>query len=374
MFGINTYNIATIQNYGQAHAFFNEAHYPARSKKWLPHQRPLRNTSSPHLRIEKGEHLGLQYYDLVLYQTPLVRYFEPNADGEQAVWLKNHYTNSSQRFLWNARWWDGKKMVNTEGREFPLQLSGQLNLARNLWDDEFTCKLVMTAGGCVIESKSAHIPFARKRSTATHRAKRKQLRESMAMLFDMMEMQYQSFISDIEIDEYQGRPFTLRATVGLKATTAEQLRKADFASLTPDEMTELVHFSTKSCHKIAASIVNRRAYNYPTPSQTSWQTNHEMADRGDLPKHGMALSAHSKEVQAVLTPTWDDISKALNLDLLYAAGLADGDDYVPYPQFASQVARKRYYLHAGGTSHEDLWAGLGEELYCKLTNRKGKVY
>ena len=89
MFAISTYNLARIRNFEDAEQHFNETKKP-RTTRWLDHQRPLRDTRSTHMRIEKAHYNGIDCYDLVLYTTPLIRYFRPNDKGERAVWLLNH--------------------------------------------------------------------------------------------------------------------------------------------------------------------------------------------------------------------------------------------------------------------------------------------
>lgn len=372
---INTYNVASIFNYEQAHQHFETTRYPARSRKWQPHQRPLRNTASPHLRIEKLTVHGVPCYDLVLYDTPLVRYFEPQPNGEHAVWLLNHYSCSSQKFLWNARWHNRKKLTTTDGTEFQLQLSGSSGVAVKVWGDPFTCKLVFDAEHRVIIHKSAHIPFCRKVSTTTHRAKRKRLREHFSMIFDMLEMQYQSFIDGIIVDTNDGRPFGSRDVMRLKSQDLlAKLESCDFDSLTPDETTQIMQFAQYSCQQVAQNIVNRRGYNYKPPNNAryDWDTYKRLQEQGALPNDGAPLSFHTAEVRQALTPTWEDIKRAVEIDLQFLCKLAKGDELKPYPQFAKTYAQRCWGLNV--KTNEDIPNALGAETYGKLVSRKGVVY
>jgi len=370
---ISIWNVEAITNYAQAHRFFENARYPARSKKWAEHQRPLRNTSSPHLRIERNEVHGVKCYDLCLYETALVRYFEPNAQGEEAVWLFNHYSNSSQRFLGNAGWWNRKEFTKQNGEKFLLQLSNQEEIAKHLWGEHFTCRLVFDMHGKVITEKSVHVPFTRKSSTDTHRAKRKQLREDFAPVFDMLEMQYQSFIDGIEINERKGQPFKSREyDKVVSSDTKTRLKTEGFKGLTSDDLTAIVQYASNCCHNIAESIINRRAYHYETDRYLSWQKHQEMKSNYQIPVHGELLSKHAPEVIERLTPTWEDIRKAVEIDLMYLAGVAEGNQYVPYPQLAKTFAKRCYGLVK--PAFGDIPNMLGIETYDKLVNRKGVVY
>ena len=375
MFAVNTRNIEAIRSFEQADNYFNSTRYPARSKKWQEHQRPLRNTQSPHLRIEKGVYNNgenqLQYYDLVLYRTPLVRYFEPSASGEHAIWVVNHYTQSSQAFLWNAGWYNRKKVTTTEGKEIELQISSQTGISNLLWADNFTCKLVFNHEGKLDVNKSVHVPFARRSSTATHRGKRNRLRQHFAMIYDMLEMQYQSFISDIEVDSGYGKPFTGRANISLAYDITQKLHHGLVDEITPDEMTTIMTFATRTCHKIAESIVNRRAYNYEHGADT-WEKLRHMKDEFAVPVDGERLDDHTQEVRDRLTPSWEDIKRALDLEFQGIARLDKGDQFLPFPQFAETYPRSCYSLRA--TSQNDLLNLLGVTTYNKLIARKGVIY
>jgi hypothetical protein len=370
---ISIWNVAQIRSYKEAHDHFESTRYPARSKKWFEHQRPLRNTSSPHLRIERNEVHGVKCYDLCLYTTELVRYFEPNAQGEEAVWLFNHYSNSSQRFLWNAGWYNRMECTKQDGEKFLLQLSNQGEIARHFWGDHFTCRLVFDMHGKVIAEKSVHVPFTRKSSTDTRRAKRKQLREDFTPVFDMLEMQYQSFIDGVEINERAGQPFRSRDyDKVVSSDTRTRLKTEGFKGLTPDDLTAVVQYATNCCYNIAESIVNRRAYQYRTDRSLSYEAYRRMESKREVPVDGELLSRHVPEVVERLTPTWEDIKKAVELDLLYLAGVAEGDEYVPYPQLAKTFAKRCYGLVK--PAFGDIPNMLGIETYDKLVNRKGVVY
>ena len=119
-FSINTRDLPSLHTYEQAEKWFSTVHNPVRSKKWLSHQRPLRNTQSTHLRIEHHFVNGVDCYDLCLYNTPLVRLFKPNEQGERAVWMQNHYSTSSASFMYAMGWYNRVDMQTTEGVKFPL--------------------------------------------------------------------------------------------------------------------------------------------------------------------------------------------------------------------------------------------------------------
>ena len=388
-FGVNVNNLPRISSYERAQDWFNKVHNPVRSKKWLPHQRPLRNTQSPHLRIENHEVNGVDCYDVCLYETPLIRFFQPNSNGERAVWMQNHYSYSSSNFMWAMGWHNRMNLQTTDGIAFPLFVSDQTGIAVNLWGDKFTCKLVFNSEFKVITDKSAYIPAMRKSSSATHRAKRKALREHMSMVFDMLEMQYQSFISDITVNTREGDPFNKRDQAKLPDGLRSRLHYTGIEDLSPDDMTHIMQYASATCHAVAQSILNRRAYafEYPkfdmSPYDGNWEIRRmgydarerrdaELRSRGEAPCDDQLINYHTPELQAYLTPKWDDIRRAVDMEFQTLVGLRDGDAYIPYQMFAPDLAQRVWAVKC---SHvDDIPRVMGEDIYCKLVNRKGVVY
>jgi hypothetical protein len=393
-FSINTRDLPSIHTYEQADKWFTEAHYPARSKKWFSYQRPLRNTRSHHLRIEKRDVDGVDCYDLVLYQTPVIRLFKPNEQGEHAVWLQTYYSVSTVAFMWTMGWYDRMDMQDTNGNKIKVPVSPQSRAALSAWGDTFTTKLVLDSEGRVITDKSAHIPYMRKSSTATHRAKRKQLREDLSVIYDLLEMQYQSFVSGMEVLQREGAPFEARANrTRLDGKVAEKIREDGIRSLDANDTTHLMQFANNTCKDIAQSIVNRRAYAFEFPKfdfspyeQGDWdlrskgwdirqERDNGMRVRGEAPHDGKPVSFHTPELQAYLMPTWDDIKKAIDLEFQSLAQLKSGDTYKPYPQFMADLPRKVWCIETpSGWNNADIRDLVDEDTYCKLVNRKGVVY
>ena len=57
---------------------------------------------------------------------------------------------------------------------------------------------------------------------------------------------------------------------------------------------------------------------------------------------------------------------------MFLAGVAEGDEYVPYPQLAKTFAKRCYGLVK--PAFGDIPNMLGIDTYDKLVNRKGVVY
>ena len=93
-FAISIHRFKQIGSFNQAENFFAQTK-PVRSPNWHANQRPLDNRSAYHKRIQHYTAPdGVEVYELVLYDTPLVSYY---SDGRVVV--IGHPSNSSQRFL-----------------------------------------------------------------------------------------------------------------------------------------------------------------------------------------------------------------------------------------------------------------------------------
>lgn len=80
---------------------------------WEPDTRPLDNHRKTHLRVKRGP--DGSYFDVVLYQTAMARYFRPVGNTHD-VWYNTDPRQTSQQFNWNVlghgeQW----KLRTTEG-------------------------------------------------------------------------------------------------------------------------------------------------------------------------------------------------------------------------------------------------------------------
>jgi hypothetical protein len=293
--------------------------------------------------------------------------------------------------MYTMGWHNRMALQTTEGVNFPLFISDQSGVAVKLWDDPFTCKVVLNSEGKVIADKSVYIPAMRKSSSATHRAKRKALRDHMSMVFDMLEMQYSSFLSGVIVDMNNSDPFQARnRPYRIPDVLLDKLRDTGVTDLTPDDMTHIMQFASASCREIAQNIVNRRAQAFKYPEfdfgpyeKGDWELRrrgYEMRSKrdrelqaiGEAPCNNQPIDFHSAEVRAFLTPTWEDIKKSVDLEFQSLTNLQGGDEYKPYPMFSPTLPYRVW--HVDYVSQADFPAIFGADIYCKLVKSKGVVY
>lgn len=365
-FGISTWNMRKIASYEEADHYFNKTKKP-RTHRWPASARPLRDTRSTHMALTAGEHLGVKCYDLSLYQTPLIRYFEPNADGERAVWLRNYPTTSTHKFMWAHDWFNGKQLLDENEIRCHVPIPS-INPAKcGLWDDEFTAKVVLNSHGRLIRSKSVHFPTFRRSSTATMRARRKALREKIEVMLALLEMQFTELVNNADYDMWRGQPFASNKQhfplVEHAMRGVQMLEKGGEPS--PDDLTRLMEYFKHSAKEVIENTINKRLLQKYKDTRR-W---HGLME-GAPPEQGMFCSL-SPDDQELARPTQADVCLAVVDRIVNMAGL-HADNRVPMPQFPMDMPRTWF---GPGSSDPDFIANLlGGDLYYKLTSRKGVVY
>lgn len=363
-FSIDTNSMKRLSTYENAEKWFNEIG-PRKSRRWQSDERPLRDTRSTHLALRQTEHLGVPCYDLVLYQTPLIRYFKPNQDGERAIWLQNYPSQSTQKFMWAHGWSCGTKMLDQNDKVCRVIATTQTRLASELWGDEFTCKMVFDANNKLIRSKSAHLPIFRRSSTATMRARRKTLKQKIDVMLAMLEMQFTSLIGETKYDIWQGRDIGAGAPhfplIEHAMRGVQMLEKG--GNPDDDDLTRLVEYMKFSAKQVIENTINRRLYS-KYADRYRW---HRLLE--GAPDESGRLSDLTQEQREMAVPTAEEVIKGVAIKVMNMAGL-HADMRVPMPQFPAEIPRT---MRTSGNS-EDIVNLLGGVLYHKLISRKGEIY
>lgn len=180
----NMLNVERIGGYNEAARHFEETKKP-RTVRWGEDERPLYNTRSHHYRLVKGS----DFYDLVLYSTPMIRYYKPEANGDSRVLVRGHYSTTSNAFLWHHGFQRGKPLncVDAHGnaRMGKLLLNHHVSTqsARDYGvPDHFSADLMFIGSqgndyyNQLDLTRSKHIPGYKAASSEEDKAKRKQLK------------------------------------------------------------------------------------------------------------------------------------------------------------------------------------------------------
>ena len=186
MFSNSVHQLPTIDSYEAAQMYFMTKAKPPRSKKWMEHQRPLRNTRLHHYRIEHHTQAdGQEWYDVVLYQTPMARYYKPEGTRRRVL-LNGSGTNLSNQFRWSVLRYG--RRFNTqaifEGMEYtaivPIHTKNEIydkgdHFCVDLWFDDYLLDV----------AASKHTRHYTRKSSDEDKQQRKDVKQAMQSVLFM---------------------------------------------------------------------------------------------------------------------------------------------------------------------------------------------
>lgn len=204
MFAGQTNNLPYIRNYAEADAYWSKTKKPPRSKKWDEHQRPLRNTSAFHYRIERHNDGG--HYDLVLYHTVMARFYAPNpTDGRQLRMYMGHNSQTSKGFMSDVLGvYAFKRFATTDGRVVIAPIT-----CKRMHDSDFSARLIFNKEGCLIVAESEHTPIYKRISNEDDKLRRKYIKDKFETLLTLCAMRIPEFENTLQGDYHRSGPFTL---------------------------------------------------------------------------------------------------------------------------------------------------------------------
>lgn len=203
MFAGQTNNLPYIRNYAEADVYWNKTKKPPRSKKWGEHQRPLRNTSAFHYRIERHNDGG--HYDLVLYHTVMARFYAPNADGRQLRMYMGHNSQTSKGFMSDVLGvYAFKRFATTDGRVVIAPIT-----CKRMHDSDFSAWLMFDKEGRLIVAESEHTPIYKLVSNEDDKLRRKYIKDKFETLLTLCAMRIPEFENTLQGDYNRSGPFQL---------------------------------------------------------------------------------------------------------------------------------------------------------------------
>lgn len=258
--------VTAIKTYEDAQRHFD--HTPARrSVHWQDNARPLFHlkyspAAKPHYRIERlqaGD--GTFYYDLVLWDTPLVRYHSPIADGTREVWLRGYSTFTSWAWL-AVHGWGGysSTMPTTGGDRVRLMLNPSKTTQKSTFGDLWSAKLTLDEAHRLIVPRSRHAPVFLRRSSDDDKRQRANIRRKLATLLDIAVLRREVYREDADITHYKGRPF--RGTevphyVGRTLRECRHFLLSDEDSELPEALVNVLMDITRGCYE---RLLNSEAF------------------------------------------------------------------------------------------------------------------
>ena len=201
----NTRLLPYIRNYKEADTYFIDTKKPPRSKRWEENERPLKNSSAHYYRLTR--HRGGEFYDVVLYNTIMARFYKPTVEGHERRMYMGHSTQTSKSFMDTVlyvspitfmpvqplerpyyRWDEEDKKVAVfigEGKSIGHHVG--MDYSADLWFD---------ADGLLLVDKSRALEACRLFSTAEDKARRKELRQLMEGYAMLMAMRLPEFLNE----------------------------------------------------------------------------------------------------------------------------------------------------------------------------------
>jgi len=179
--------------YPEAARHFNNTKKP-RNVKWGEDERPLYKVSMHHYRLVRGpvdQNGDAEYYDAVLYRTPMLRLFKPKEDGTTVLWVRNHRSVTSRKFLYRVGGiYSGMPVTPSEGGERHLPLATSCDSdwfcpTNNVKVPSGWSAVITRDDKGVVLGGSAHRPVYTRATTPEDTALRKEFKQAIAYYADM---------------------------------------------------------------------------------------------------------------------------------------------------------------------------------------------
>ena len=330
---MRTYGPVTYQD---AEEQFNSIKKPPRSKKYLENQRPLRRVSEEWLMLQKDAHS----YVYKIGSQEVVRLFEPNEAGEYEVAIRTFYATYDLHQLYKQTGYHNRITFETStGTKVCVPLNA-------FWNDqgkEFSAMLTFNHNHQLIVEKSWHADVYLRKSNNTDKAKRKSIKQQLDAYVTLQMFKLPTLKDNAQPSEHQARPF---GEFGGKYSDINIIRSA----FTLDEIPVGSQAFAEAFDSIAQSafdmLASKRIWNDGSDGSrllyaaqgNSWYT------RNDPDAQAKAQTKIAEIVDAI-TP--EDFKTSLVQTLMKFAGLAQGSDFVPLPQFPDKLPN-RFYLYRKG--------------------------
>ena len=201
----NLNTLPYIRNYKEADNHFIDTRKPPRSKKWDENERPLKNVSAYHYRLIR--HRGGEFYDVVLYNTTMARFYKPTAEGHERRLYMGHYSQTSTSFMHTVVYVSPVTYMPVQPIERPYyrwdekdkKVAVFIGQGKRIGDDmgmDYSADLWFDANDLLLVDKSRALDAHRLVSTEEDKAKRKELRQLMEGYAMLMAMRLPEFLND----------------------------------------------------------------------------------------------------------------------------------------------------------------------------------
>lgn len=329
MYSNSVQSLPTIDSYEAAQAYFDKTKKPPRSKRWAEHERPLRNTRLHHYRIEHHSQAdGQEWYDVVLYRTPMARYYKPEG-SRRRVLLNGHSSNMSNQFRWSVLRYG--RRFNTqaifEGMEYtaivPIHTRNTImdkgeQFCVDLWFDDYLLDV----------AASQHTRHYTRKSSDEDKQQRKDVKQAMQSVLLMACMKLPDYERAADLDHNYVYAFSNEATPSTDERFAMQcFVDGDFNQ---DALTTFLGYTAPKAYNSLASHRAKKEGKLRQSHEMYMWTNYQRHPNGveQATVADLEQRVTEKELEARL---WDTIKRHTSL--------CTQSEAVELPQFADVLPR-----------------------------------
>jgi len=322
----DTHKLPRLRNFEQAQRFFNTTK-PLRGNGMEPNERPMhpdRGGAYKKFRVAEVQVDGHKAYDLVFYDTPCIRYFEPNPDGSRHVSIRYYNSVSTGLFIQHHGW--GKTCPTFRTTDNKEALVPYAHRSGTEYPSAF---LTFDANGLLIVERSWHVQFFKTLSSDEDKQRRKEFKQKLTSLFDVLYIQEHAIRDGVE---------NLRGGWRWQeeGDAAEDLRK--FVESNDPEYTlspATIDTLLKSCSRKLWELASRAAYaeaDKAFPSYNNWD------ERQQYRAEREPILVRTIDMKPVITGVRDD--------MLVKGGFMSQNKKIVLPMFMTEPIKGHFYRDA----------------------------
>jgi hypothetical protein len=275
-FSCGVHALPYLPSYEKAEALFNRTK-PMRGKSMPENERPMhhkRGGAYKKYRVAKVEVHGREAYDLILFDTPVIRYFKPNPDGSRHISLSIYPSIATTKFAQHHGWMRNV-MLSTERTEvyvyYPLKYKSGVSAF-----------LTLDIDGRLDTSRSWHQGMCKYLSSAEDKQHRKDFKKHLDVVFDLLYVQEFSIreqaAASLGKSYYYGNyslPIIDDLTKYVDAKIANP--NAD-VMLHPGTLGQIVDRCAQALKEEASNEACREVSKNPEYGYHNWQARHDYVD------------------------------------------------------------------------------------------------
>lgn len=248
--------IYRLRTYEQAESHYNRTK-PLRGKGMQPNERPLhpkRGGVYKKYRVAKVEVHGHEAYDLIFYQTPVVRLFKPNPDGTRHVSIRGWNSSSTREFLY-VHGWGSSTMRTTRGERVYVWYP------HHTGENRPSAFFTLDSDDQLIVERSWNAPLCKHFSSAEDKQRRRNFKRALETVFDMLYVQEFSIKENARSSRVNGREVLAFRDVGVyvnavmsSPNTEEMLRPETLETMRGMVSADLWHRARSEAYREAEEL------------------------------------------------------------------------------------------------------------------------